>query len=230
MEDRQTKTVYGYVRNNHKQTVPEDIISMIIKFYFMYFNSNILTLTEQNTLLNVLCNKFKYQGHDIDDDMIKDFVNSKLLFRASEHNFSMDAFHKNCDDQSGTVTVICNELDHIFGFYTNNSWNSSLYSHRGERDDYAFVWKIRPSIGTFSSSCGWQINTKYTWGRKVFGMSISYDTDIYIYDKHEKEVWTRGCFGKSLYDPCDLIGANKNIHNMYEFDIKEYEVFSLSFE
>ncbi|KAK8814284.1 hypothetical protein WA158_008146 [Blastocystis sp. Blastoise] len=53
----------------------------------------------------------------------------KLLFRASEHNYSVREFHKYCDNQGETVTLIKhighNNLINIFGGYTDQNWNSS---------------------------------------------------------------------------------------------------------
>ncbi|KAK8809679.1 hypothetical protein WA158_000622 [Blastocystis sp. Blastoise] len=53
----------------------------------------------------------------------------KLLFRASEHNYSNDEFHKYCDNKGETVTIIKhighNNHINIFGGYTDQSWDSS---------------------------------------------------------------------------------------------------------
>ncbi|KAK8802027.1 hypothetical protein WA158_006422 [Blastocystis sp. Blastoise] len=51
-----------------------------------------------------------------------------LLFRASEHNYSASEFHKYCDNQGETVTLIKhigkNNKINIFGGYTDQSWES----------------------------------------------------------------------------------------------------------
>ncbi|KAK8794741.1 hypothetical protein WA158_001722 [Blastocystis sp. Blastoise] len=50
----------------------------------------------------------------------------KLLFRASEHNYSAEKFHKYCDNQGETVVLIKhighNNHINIFGGYTDQSW------------------------------------------------------------------------------------------------------------
>ncbi|KAK8794651.1 hypothetical protein WA158_001632 [Blastocystis sp. Blastoise] len=53
----------------------------------------------------------------------------KLLFRASEHNYSAIEFHKYCDNQGETVVLIKhighNNHINIFGGYTDQNWNCS---------------------------------------------------------------------------------------------------------
>ncbi|KAK8809763.1 hypothetical protein WA158_000706 [Blastocystis sp. Blastoise] len=52
----------------------------------------------------------------------------KLLFRASEHNYSASEFHKYCDNKGETVTLIKhighNNHINIFGGYTDQNWES----------------------------------------------------------------------------------------------------------
>ncbi|KAK8797557.1 hypothetical protein WA158_005903 [Blastocystis sp. Blastoise] len=53
----------------------------------------------------------------------------KLLFRASEHNYSANEFHKYCDNKGETVTIIKHKghdnYINIFGGYTDQSWAGS---------------------------------------------------------------------------------------------------------
>ncbi|KAK8797608.1 hypothetical protein WA158_005954 [Blastocystis sp. Blastoise] len=54
----------------------------------------------------------------------------KLLFRASEHEYKASEFHKYCDNQGETVTLIKhighNNHMNIFGGYTDQSWADSV--------------------------------------------------------------------------------------------------------
>ncbi|KAK8790001.1 hypothetical protein WA158_006781 [Blastocystis sp. Blastoise] len=62
----------------------------------------------------------------------------KLLFRASEHDYSAKEFHNYCDDEGETVTLIKhighNNCINIFGGYTDHSWTDSerWYSYSKE--------------------------------------------------------------------------------------------------
>ncbi|KAK8789872.1 hypothetical protein WA158_006652 [Blastocystis sp. Blastoise] len=53
----------------------------------------------------------------------------KLLFRASEHNYSAREFHRYCDNKGETVTIIKhighNNHINIFGGYTDQEWDCS---------------------------------------------------------------------------------------------------------
>lgn len=49
----------------------------------------------------------------------------KLLFRASEHNFSAQAFHNLCDFRGSTVVVIKRrDSDDLFGGFSRMAWSS----------------------------------------------------------------------------------------------------------
>ena len=52
----------------------------------------------------------------------------KLLYRASEHNYSAYSFHKCCNDKGPTLIVIKSSGGWIFGGYTTQSWRCrSIY-------------------------------------------------------------------------------------------------------
>ena len=52
----------------------------------------------------------------------------KLLYRASEHNFSSTSFHQYCDPiNEPTLTIIKTKDGYIFGGYTTQSWNNSIF-------------------------------------------------------------------------------------------------------
>ena len=47
----------------------------------------------------------------------------KLLYRASEHNYSAKSFHKCCNDKGPTLVIIKSSGGWIFGGYTTQSWS-----------------------------------------------------------------------------------------------------------
>ena len=49
----------------------------------------------------------------------------KLLFRASEHEYSTHSFHKYCNDQNPTLVIIKSTGGWIFGGYTTNNWEGT---------------------------------------------------------------------------------------------------------
>ncbi|XP_053353471.1 interferon-induced protein 44-like [Clarias gariepinus] len=62
-----------------------------------------------------------------------------LLFKASVHGFTADAFHRKCDRQGSTVTVAYNDSGYIFGAYTSKD-----YTQTGQNimDDKAFMFSF----------------------------------------------------------------------------------------
>ena len=62
------------------------------------------------------------------DDKLREWCGDykwKLLYRASEHEYSGDVFHECCDDKGPTLIVIKSTEGWIFGGYTTKSWRSS---------------------------------------------------------------------------------------------------------
>ena len=55
----------------------------------------------------------------------KPIKNMKLLYRASEEDFSVDRFHSNCDGVKNTVVLLENEFGSVLGGYTPLSWKST---------------------------------------------------------------------------------------------------------
>ena len=73
------------------------------------------------------------------DSYLKEWVGDykwKLIYRASEHNYTSSSFHRCCDSFSPTLIIIKSSEGLIFGGYTSRSWYSksrfhciSLFSH-----------------------------------------------------------------------------------------------------
>ena len=54
--------------------------------------------------------------------------NWKLIYRASEHEYTAKSFHEYCDNVNGpTLVVIKSSGGWIFGGYTTQSWSGSIY-------------------------------------------------------------------------------------------------------
>ena len=47
----------------------------------------------------------------------------KLLYRASEHEYTGKSFHEYCDDKGPTLMVVKSSGGWIFGGYTTQSWS-----------------------------------------------------------------------------------------------------------
>ena len=72
---------------------------------------------------NILVNK-EY------DDKLREWIgdyNWKLIYRASEHEYTASSFHECCNDKGPTLVVIKSSGGWIFGGYTTQSWSGSIY-------------------------------------------------------------------------------------------------------
>ncbi len=63
------------------------------------------------------------------DDKLQEWVGNdykwKLIYRASEHDYTGKSFHEYCDDKGPTLVVIKSSEGWIFGGYTTQSWSGT---------------------------------------------------------------------------------------------------------
>ena len=92
-------------------------------FQLEFFDSLILTANE-DTSLYLMNNK-----------LVK-----TLLYRATRDGFTPAAFHSRCDNKPNAITIIKNNLNHVFGGYTSVGWDSN-----GEwiTDNDAYIFSLR---------------------------------------------------------------------------------------
>ena len=65
------------------------------------------------------------------DSYLREWVGDykwKLLYRASEHEYTAKSFHEYCDDKGPTLIVIKSSGGWIFGGYTTQSWSGNDYT------------------------------------------------------------------------------------------------------
>ena len=49
----------------------------------------------------------------------------ELLYRASEHKFSAQSFHKKCDNIADTLTLVKTEFGKVIGGFSHYAWNAA---------------------------------------------------------------------------------------------------------
>ena len=69
----------------------------------------------------------------------------RLLFRASRDGFSSQAFHQTCDGKGPTVVLAKSIEGHLFGGYTETSWDSSC---RYKQSEQAFLFRLAGPEGS----------------------------------------------------------------------------------
>ena len=206
MSQRQKDAVYGYVRLEYGDLFIKEIIDIIYEFYLLYIGSNILNSEEEESLINLLYDTIKSQkGYE----KIKS-IQTKLLFRASEHDYNSRKFHELCDGQGATVTIIHNEHDYIFGGYISESWPKILkYGEKWSPDWNAFLFVIRPNCKCFelkeehkNSDYKEVIYSDITYG-PVFGEGC----DIFITDRCHENKFNGGVPSSFTHTKQELYGG-----------------------
>ncbi len=66
----------------------------------------------------------------------------KLLYRASEHNFSIKRFHELSDNVTDTLTIAHNEFGKKFGGYTPVAWTSDKKHWVADKSLRSFIFSI----------------------------------------------------------------------------------------
>lgn len=98
----------------------------------LFFGGTLLTEEDQNQL-----NKF--YGND----------NQKwnLIYKGTRDGFTIDDFHRCCDSQGPTITVIQSLDNYLFGGYTSVSWNFHQGVKSGVIDRTAFLFTLTNPYG-----------------------------------------------------------------------------------
>ena len=90
------------------------------EYVIFYFND------EEDYMAKV--NYAEIENHVSTHTLFREWIGDckwKLLFRASEHEYSTYSFHDYCNDQNPTLVVIKSTGGWIFGGYTTNNWEGT---------------------------------------------------------------------------------------------------------
>jgi hypothetical protein len=154
------------------------------------------------------------------------FNSMKLLYRGTKDGMNADTFHKKCDNQEKTLTLIKNDKGNIFGGYASIPWKSS---NDWQFAPKCFIFTLTNIHGTEptkfqSKNKGYEVG-HYSGNGPLFG-----NIDIYFYSNFVE--------GSSPYSQFpnnyeDVLGKGKSIftgefdNKITELKIKEIEIFKL---
>ena len=153
-------------------------------------------------------------------------LDTKLLFRASEHGFDRDKFHQFCDNKGPTIAIIHNEHDHVFGGYVERSWIDVSDDDVAKKmaDPNAFLFGVRPNIKYIPLKEGKKDGASAMWVHEKYGPIFGGGADIWIIDKCDK-LKKSGVYSYTFeFDPAKICGVDSGYMS---FLVKEYEVFSV---
>ena len=162
------------------------------------------------------------------------WINTKLLFRASEHNYSSAMFHLLCNNKGPTITIIHNSNDHIYGGYTSKSWEMPVIRDKSIEDPNMFLFMIRPNVEAIlpiEKSLRKPEIVMTTRDGPVFGVHVTcarlgiWKSHISVRDNCNVST------GHSVYGEGGLFDFNSlEMAGIHEFRINEYEVFNVTVE
>ena len=224
----------------HDLYIPIDIKRLIEKFAQKCISCLLLTDDEEFSFIQLLSNcKFPNISE-------KEF---KLLYCASDNNWSAKLFHSLCDNKGPTITIIQSEYGNIFGGYTSVSWNSDTTGYRFDKN--AFLFTIRQLDNPDKNKQMTIIDLKdpksanyAVYHSERFGPVFGAGFDIQISDKCNitNNLINQGKFTKFTIDACSYINrcsfdhegviaiCGQNAYSKYSayfFNIKDYQVFAV---
>ncbi|GES83723.1 carbohydrate-binding module family 13 protein [Rhizophagus clarus] len=159
-------------------------------------------------------------------DGLKNSYEFELIFRGSRDGLTAEEFHKICDNQSRTITIIkVKDSNEILGGYNPIEWkdNRNIFSKYGTtRDSFIFSFMNKENIEKclISRVMDETHAIKY-WYR--YGPSFG-DGDLTIYEGHQGRVSFNNKASR-----CVIASYEKQIRmTRNEFSVEEYEVFRIT--
>ena len=104
----------------------------------------------------------------------------KLLYRASEYNFKVEAFHKLCDGIPHTIVVIKTEYNKIIGAFTPIPWRSVRGGNKAqENSNSSFLFSLTNKDKLILTNHFDQTVRHHSYYGPIFGNGA----DLFICDK-----------------------------------------------
>ena len=176
----------------------------------------------------------------------------RLLYRASEHEYTAKSFHEYCDDKGPTLVIIKSSRGWIFGGYTTQSWAYNkptqekriqlshllIYLVIFKEDPEAFIFTLKNPYGVGPTRFRGRYRNSYIACGRQFGPDFSDNCngDIGIMDKCNREdnCWiyndgTRGYDCHHEYKASLFVNTSGPDRPNY-FTVLDYEVFGIDYE
>ena len=150
------------------------------------------------------------------------FDATKLLWRGSTDGFTARAFHKRCDKQGPTLTVIESTEGWIFGGYNPSNWQSAVPGSYVKKANGSFIFTLKNQQDISPTRFFRAIYAFYNNANSGpdFGCS-----DLVVFNTAGKSY---SYFPNSYVDTTGkgnaLFTGKKNLDN---FEVKEIEVYSV---
>ena len=214
--------VSNYVRNDYEKKCNQQHVPMALKYIMLKYSKKIigcglLTIKEDLDLFEAL-------------DELLNIKRFQLLFKASDHDYSEDKFHKLCDNKGATVTIIQSDYGNIFGGYTSKSWTSNC---EWVKDQSSFLFLVKSDKESIQRNCPLIFPIKKDekdaiWCDDDSGPLFGAGDDLAIeFDGHKRCIIANHYtydYGE-FYEKVKLPGGDCG--DDYDYTLKEYEVFQV---
>ena len=113
----------------------------------------------------------------------KRIASTKLIFRASQHNFQSTVFKEHCAGHGPTLLLVKSEMGRIFGGYTPAKWlNTKEKEYVGDPTSTSFLFSLDHSLvfPIKKNQTDYAISAYGAWG-PIYGSP--YGPDLSIADK-----------------------------------------------
>lgn len=189
-----------------------------------------------NYFIRIKCEELKYgklESNLLDDQQSKKLMDLcefsdnnewRLLYRASEHDFSSKEFHTNCDDIPNTLVIVKSKNGYIFGGFTNAKWNNKdVYI----ADESAFLFSLINKNGDpLKIKISADKSEKAIYGDSLNGPVFGLCQDLTI--KGNQNEYSSSNLGFSYRHPIylyDSIESKSFLASSQYFYVEDYEVF-----
>lgn len=148
-----------------------------------------------------------------------------LIYRASEHGFSAQSFHAQCDRIPRTLTIVKATTGNVFGGYTDRVWHSNgEYSEDGNAFIFSLVNKDKRPFRVMCSE-----TTKAVFGGAENGPTFGAGADLVIATNsnvNKKSGTNFGCSYSHGDYPYRTAQAKSILAGSYNFQSVDIEVWA----
>ncbi len=147
-----------------------------------------------------------------------------ILYDSLIHSDSAVEFHKRCDNQGATLSIIESEHGLRFGGYSTLTWESpeDKYGKYKENDSSAFIYSLT-HMRKFRCTDQSDVIRCYKDYNVVYGYN-----DILIYNNFTANNSSYSNFGNS-YDSTDIDEPKKYLAGSNSFKVRKVEVYKVEF-
>jgi hypothetical protein len=159
--------------------------------------------------------------------VLREFSQKKwtLLYRGSRDGFQAAQFHRKCDNQANTVTLIETTKGYQFGGFTPVVWDSSNTA-KADNSQKSFIFTLKNPRGSDGRKFALAEPSKAIYCGAGYGPIFGVN-DIYVYDNCASN---NSSFGRVeiAYANDTEIAAREIFVDGCNFTVKEIEVFSIA--